>query len=271
MPQAEEGASNGVRVFQDPLENLDTMTAYYKSRPFVEKIVWSKCPRPAGLGIPPWDGDQLYVAATDTRVGVLFLKLTKSIDSGRKYLCRIIFGEWQANYGYLKIFLPMEKIICSIAYVLEVTASEEIHQSMIINRGKTIIDIFSKGNSNKEQNPMTLSLFSRCFMTILSSLLIYQVVLILDRHRMKLIGRLSSEELVCPQRVAFSEKKQEVYVTDRWKHCVHVFSSTGDYLRKLCTKGGGDGKLRSPDGIVVTPNGDLVICDTGNNRVGNIS
>lgn len=158
--ELDDKASNGVRVFQNPLENADTMSAYYKSRPFTEKVVWSKCPRPAGVAIPPWNQNHLYVAATDN-----------------------------------------------------------------------------------------------------------QVVLILDRQKMKLIGRLSSEELLCPQRVAFSEKRREVYVTDKWKHCVHVFSDTGDYLRILCTKGSGDGKLRSPDGIIVSPNDELVICDTGNNRV----
>lgn len=151
---------NGVRVFQNPLENPDTMSAYYKSRPFTEKVIWSKCPRPAGIAIPPWNQNQLYVAATDN-----------------------------------------------------------------------------------------------------------QVVLILDRQRMKLIGRLSFEDMLCPQRVAFSDKRKEVYVTDKWKHCIHIFSETGDYLRTLASKGGSEGKLRSPDGIALNTNEELVVCDSGNNRV----
>lgn len=158
--ELEDKMSNGVRVFRNPLENVDTMSAYYKSRPFTEKVVWCKCPRPAGVAIPPWNQNQLYVAATDN-----------------------------------------------------------------------------------------------------------QVVLILDRQRMKLIGRLSAEDMLCPQRVAFSEKRKEIYVTDKWKHCVHVFSDSGERLRCLSSKGSGDGKLRSPDGIAVNANEELVICDTGNNRV----
>lgn len=156
----EENTSNGVRIFQNPLENIDTMCAYYKSRPFTEKVIWSKCPRPAGIAIPPWNQNQLYIAATDN-----------------------------------------------------------------------------------------------------------QVVLILDRQRMKLMGRLSSDEMLCPQRIAFSEKRKEIYVTDKWKHCIHVFSDSGQYLRILSTKGSSEGKLRSPDGIVVNLNEDLVVCDTGNNRI----
>lgn len=156
----EEKTSNGVRVFQNPLENIDTMSAYYKSRPFTEKVIWSKCPRPAGIAIAPWNQNHLYVAASDN-----------------------------------------------------------------------------------------------------------QVVLILDRQRMKLIGRLSSDEMLCPQRVAFSEKRKEIYVTDKWKHCIHVFSDSGQYLRILCKKGSSEGKLRSPDGIVVNLNEELIVCDTGNNRI----
>lgn len=156
----EEKTSNSVRVFQNPLENVDTMSAYYKSRTFIEKVIWSKCPRPAGIAIPPWNQNHLYVAATDT-----------------------------------------------------------------------------------------------------------QVVLILDRQRMKLIGRLSSDEMLCPQRVAFSEKRKEIYVTDKWKHCIHVFSDGGEHIRTLSTKGSSEGKLRSPDGIIVNLNEELVVCDTGNNRV----
>lgn len=158
--EPDEKPSTCLRVFHNPLENADTMAAYYKSRPFSEKVNWSKCPRPAGVAIPPWNQDQLYVAATDT-----------------------------------------------------------------------------------------------------------QVVLILDRHRMKLTGRLSSEEMLSPQRVAFSDRRKEVFVTDKWKHCVHVFSEGGDHLRSLCSKGGGEGKLRGPDGVAVASSGDVVVCDTGNNRV----
>lgn len=136
------------------------MFAYYKSRAFIEKVIWSKCPRPAGIAIPPWNHNHLYVAATDN-----------------------------------------------------------------------------------------------------------QVVLILDRQRMKLIGRLSSDDMLCPQRIAFSEKRKEIYVTDKWKHCIHVFSDIGEYQRVLSTKGSGEGKLRSPDGIITNLNDELIVCDTGNNRI----
>lgn len=83
---------------------------------------------------------------------------------------------------------------------------------------------------------------------------------------MRMIGRLTSTEMLCPQSIAFSEKRKEIYVSDKSKHCVHVFSSGGEHLRNLGSKGSGDGKFRSPDGIAVGPREELIVCDTGNDR-----
>lgn len=68
--------------------------------------------------------------------------------------------------------------------------------------------------------------------------------------------------MACPAGVAFSKDTKEVYVSDKWKHCVHVFTSVGEYTRCLANL-----KLRCPDGICMGPNGELVVCDTGNDRV----
>lgn len=67
--ELEEETINGVRILQNPLDNTDTLTAYYRTRSFTAKLVWSKCPRPAGVGIPPWEMNHLYIAATDSQVG----------------------------------------------------------------------------------------------------------------------------------------------------------------------------------------------------------
>lgn len=158
--ETEEEDNESVRIFQNPLENMETLSMYYKTRKFEPKLVWTKCPRPAGLALSPWNLDRLYIAA---------------------------------SYS--------------------------------------------------------------------------QVVLILDLQKMKLTGRLTSEEMACPQSVAFGKDVQEIYVSDRAKHCIHVFSNTGEYLRALCAKGLGHGKLRSPEGIAVTNDGNIVVCDTGNDRI----
>lgn len=143
-----------------PLEKLDTMVSYYQHQKLSPKLVWNKCPRPAGVAIPPWSNHHLYIAANETKL-----------------------------------------------------------------------------------------------------------VLILDRISNKVIGRLIHDEMLCPHSVTFCDKRQEIFVTDKWKHCIHVFSNHGDHKRTLCSRGTGDGKLLSPEGITTTAKGEIVVCDTGNSRV----
>lgn len=58
------------------------------------------------------------------------------------------------------------------------------------------------------------------------------------------------------------QANKEIFVTDKWKHCVHVFFNNGDYLRDGCKV-----KLQSPEDVAIGPNEELIICDTGNNRI----
>jgi hypothetical protein len=73
-------------------------------------------------------------------------------------------------------------------------------------------------------------------------------------------------------------QKHPVYVccllADKWKHCVHVFSAEGTYLRQLGKMGHAEGNFQSPEGIASGPGPDgnddqtfLYVCDTGNDRV----
>ncbi|KAF7271593.1 hypothetical protein GWI33_015545 [Rhynchophorus ferrugineus] len=151
----ENGQEQSFQSVTDPMESVESMTKHYKSRSFAPKLLWNKCPRPAGLGIPPWDDSKLLIAATDS------------------------------------------------------------HE-----------------------------------------------ILVVDRAKFKLVARLSHSELNCPAGITFCTANKEIFVSDKWKHCVHVFSKTGEYLRSL-----GNGKLRGPDGLAMSPNGELIICDCGNDRV----
>ncbi|PNF25479.1 hypothetical protein B7P43_G05998 [Cryptotermes secundus] len=99
-------------------------------------------------------------------------------------------------------------------------------------------------------------------------------VLVIDRNRMKLVHQLSAANMLYPHGIAFSKFLREVYVTDKWNHCVHVFSAEGTYLRQLGKKGHAEGHFQSPEGITSGPgpNGKddetlLYVCDTGNDRV----
>ena len=55
--------------------------------------------------------------------------------------------------------------------------------------------------------------------------------------------------------------------SDKWKHCIHVLSKEGKYLRQLGFKGNTGGHFNSPEGIAVDGQGRVYVCDTGNARV----
>ncbi len=63
-----------------------------------------------------------------------------------------------------------------------------------------------------------------------------------------------------------------VYVTDAGNERVEEFSSSGAYLAKFGSEGAGGGQFGKPgehpaDGIAVAPNGTVLVADTTNNRV----
>ncbi|EZA62464.1 RING finger protein nhl-1 [Ooceraea biroi] len=92
-------------------------------------------------------------------------------------------------------------------------------------------------------------------------------IIILDR-KFKLVRKIRHQEMMAPQGVAFLQEHDEIYVTDKWKHCIFVFDHKGEFVRRMCSKGHGESELRSPEGIVFHPERDvLYIADTGNNRV----
>lgn len=59
---------------ENPFVSTNSMVKHYKSRSFVPKLVWTKCPRPGGIGIPPWDPSKIYIAATDCQNVLIFDK-----------------------------------------------------------------------------------------------------------------------------------------------------------------------------------------------------
>jgi tripartite motif-containing protein 2/3 len=57
-------------------------------------------------------------------------------------------------------------------------------------------------------------------------------------------------------------------VTDKWRHCVHVFSRDGRYLRQLGAKGDIEGTFLAPEGVASDSDaGVLYVCDTCNDRI----
>ncbi|XP_026742559.1 RING finger protein nhl-1-like [Trichoplusia ni] len=95
-----------------------------------------------------------------------------------------------------------------------------------------------------------------------------QSVLVMERAQAKTVTRLSCDEMMCPVQIAFMKSLGEIYVTDKWKHCIHVFSKDGEYLRSIGQKGSRAGMLRSPEGIATDNTTQLIyVVDTGNDRV----
>ncbi|XP_055604634.1 uncharacterized protein LOC129752873 [Uranotaenia lowii] len=94
-----------------------------------------------------------------------------------------------------------------------------------------------------------------------------KMVFVINKVNGDIVQRISHDDMVYPNGIAFDPASKELFVSDKWKHCIFVFSSNGTYLRQLCSKGNLEGYLRAPEGITVAPNGTLFVCDTGNDRV----
>ena len=68
-----------------------------------------------------------------------------------------------------------------------------------------------------------------------------------------------------PMGVAIN-KRGEVVVTEWGRHCVSVFSPSGEKLRSFGTKGSGQGQFKCPCGVTVDGEGNILVADTFNHR-----
>ncbi|XP_076360885.1 uncharacterized protein LOC143252517 [Tachypleus tridentatus] len=74
-------------------------------------------------------------------------------------------------------------------------------------------------------------------------------------------------EFLCPFGIALSQTEQTILVTDKWKHCIHVFNKDGRFQKQIGMKGRSPGHFRSPESISVDHNGKIYVCDTCNDRI----
>jgi tripartite motif-containing protein 71 len=71
-----------------------------------------------------------------------------------------------------------------------------------------------------------------------------------------------------PLYVALSPDETELLVVDLANHHIQVFRARdGQYLRGWGSRGSADGQFISPQSVVVTGSGEVVVADTGNHRV----
>ena len=62
-------------------------------------------------------------------------------------------------------------------------------------------------------------------------------------------------------------RRGEVVVTERSRHCVSVFSQCGKKLRSFGTRGSVHGQFNEPRGITVDSEGNILVADRSNNRI----
>ena len=61
--------------------------------------------------------------------------------------------------------------------------------------------------------------------------------------------------------------KKMFLVSDAGNHCIKAFDQSGTFLYKFGKKGHLDGEFKMPHGLLVDSSENLLVCDSGNNRV----
>ncbi|KAH7965975.1 hypothetical protein HPB49_012351 [Dermacentor silvarum] len=82
-------------------------------------------------------------------------------------------------------------------------------------------------------------------------------------------------EFLCPFGIALSPIDQEILITDKWKHCIHVLDHDGIFLREIGTHAQPENAFnrsrsmfQEPTGVAVSADGQrVVVCDFGSHRV----
>ena len=70
-----------------------------------------------------------------------------------------------------------------------------------------------------------------------------------------------------PFDVAFHPQTGEIVVSECGLHRLHVYDSSGQFLRSIGTRGSGKGELYLPAGVSIDNEGNIFVCDAGNKRV----
>jgi tripartite motif-containing protein 71 len=67
--------------------------------------------------------------------------------------------------------------------------------------------------------------------------------------------------------VAVQPSTGRVFVANRESHQIEVFDSNGNYVTKWSKRGTANGELEFPQGLAFGPGGDLLVSDSGNDRI----
>jgi DNA-binding beta-propeller fold protein YncE len=78
------------------------------------------------------------------------------------------------------------------------------------------------------------------------------------------IKTINGEEGSCGVAV---NKKGEIIVAERDRHCISIFSPTGEKLRSFGSQGSEPGQFKDPQGLTVDDDDNILVADTGNKRI----
>jgi tripartite motif-containing protein 2/3/tripartite motif-containing protein 71 len=62
-------------------------------------------------------------------------------------------------------------------------------------------------------------------------------------------------------------QRGEIIVAESRGHCISIFSPTGEKLRSFGSQGSGKGQFSCPRGVAVDDDGNILVVDSGNNRI----
>ncbi|MBP7635912.1 IPT/TIG domain-containing protein, partial [Candidatus Ozemobacteraceae bacterium] len=68
-------------------------------------------------------------------------------------------------------------------------------------------------------------------------------------------------------RIALDEERGLVYVSDSAEGLINVFTTSGTFVRRVGSKGTGEGQMREPSGLQIAEDGSLWVVDSGNGRL----
>ncbi|XP_058969835.2 E3 ubiquitin-protein ligase TRIM71-like [Pocillopora verrucosa] len=140
-------------------------------------------------------------------------------------------------------------------------------QQLNVQTGNFVKSFGKNGSGDGEfENPLSVCITSDGRFIVVADYKNNRIQLFtMDGEPVFKLGNSGPERLDSPFSCVCYEEK--LFVTDKNNDCVKVFDERGQFLYKFGEKGNGDGQLIQPCGLCVDKYGNLLVCDTGNERI----